>query len=205
MRAAATDIDGNPFVIRLVALSYRGYWTSKGSPSQAGIELDTEAAISWVLEHFNSPDTKIVLWGQSIGAGVASLAAASLARSDPASFRRVSGLLLETPFVDLRAMLVALYPQKYLPYRYLTPFLMSIWDSKAALESIGSRQPPLQVSLLQAGNDEIVPDGQAAVLKEACSSQGMHVVHHIVPGALHQEVMMKPRGRKEIVAFLQSL
>ncbi|OAL31001.1 hypothetical protein AYO22_01296 [Fonsecaea multimorphosa] len=55
----------------IVALSYRGFWKSKGSPSQTGIELDAEAALEWVLGRYDSDRTRFVVWGQSIGAGVA--------------------------------------------------------------------------------------------------------------------------------------
>ena len=123
-----------------VALSYRGYWESKGSASQVGIELDAEAALNWILDRYNQK-TKIIIWGQSIGAGVATVSLANLLRNGHENLHRFSGLLLETPFVDLKAMLVALYPQKYLPYRYLAPFLWSTWDSKTALHQIGEWKP----------------------------------------------------------------
>ncbi|ETN45346.1 uncharacterized protein HMPREF1541_09177 [Cyphellophora europaea CBS 101466] len=187
--------------VSMVALSYRGFWTSSGSPSQKGIELDAKVALQWVLGRY-SQDTKIVLWGQSIGSGVATLAAANLLRKDRAQFDRISGILLETPFVDLRAMLVALYPQKWLPYRYLTPFLMSTWETKRGLEEIGSARSNVQVMLLQAGADEIVPDGQAGVLEDACRERGIRVERRVVPGALHQDIMMKPAGRGQIASFI---
>jgi uncharacterized protein len=68
-----------------------------------------------------------VLWAQSIGAGVATTALASLLESgvDAIKLSCIRGLLLETPFIDLQSMLVALYPQKILPYRYFSPFLQS--------------------------------------------------------------------------------
>ena len=195
----------HPRQVSILALSYRGFWTSKGKPSQAGIELDAEAALDWVLQRYEAKDTKVVLWGQSIGAGVASLAAARLLRKDPSKFKLVQGLLLETPFVGLRAMLVALYPQKWLPYRYLAPFLWSTWDSRKALGEIGAGDVNMRVMLLQAGDDEIVPDGQAAVLKSICRKHSMEVELEVIPGALHTEVMLKGRGRHHIVRFLTTM
>ena len=192
------DID-----MSIIALSYRGFWTSRGSPSQAGIELDAEAALDWALKEYDS-QTDIVIWGQSIGAGVACVSAATLLRRDPEKFKRITGLLLETPFVDLRAMLIALYPQKFLPYRYLTPFLKSTWDSKTALEQIGDSSPDLRVTMLQAGDDEIVPDGQAAILEGVCRQRGIKIERFVIPGALHTDVMMKGQGKSHIVRFLKS-
>ena len=105
----------------LVALSYRGYWTSTGRASQRGIELDAQALLTWVETEFGT-DTKVILWGQSIGAGVASTATATyLLRNDQKL--HIQGLILETPFSNIRSMLSAMYPQKWLPYGYLWPFL----------------------------------------------------------------------------------
>lgn len=190
--------------INVVALSYRGFWKSRGSPSQTGIELDAQAALDWVLERYKSDCTDFVIWGQSIGAGVACVSAATLLKRHPAAFARIRGLLLETPFVDLRAMLVALYPQRFLPYRYLAPFLLSLWDSKTALEQIGDRAPNLKVKMLQAGDDEIVPDGQAAILERVCEQRNLPVERQVISGALHTNTMMKSQGKNHIVRFLKS-
>jgi uncharacterized protein len=190
--------------LRLIALSYRGFWKSKGKPSQTGIELDAQAAFRWAMGRYEDESTSFVIWGQSIGAGVACTAARTLMNKDAAAFSRLKGLLLETPFVDLRAMLVALYPQKFLPYRYLTPFLQSIWDSKTALEHIADQRPGLKVLMLQAGDDEIVPDGQAGILEKACAERGLPVERQVISGALHTNVMMKSQGKVNIIRFLKS-
>ncbi|KIW28282.1 uncharacterized protein PV07_07959 [Cladophialophora immunda] len=188
----------------IVALSYRGFWKSRGSPSQTGIELDAEAALEWVRSRYNCDHARFVVWGQSIGAGVATVSLANLSRHGDANLQRFSGLLLETPFVDLKAILIALYPQKFLPYRYLAPFLRSTWDSKTALHQIGKSRPNMRVLILEAGNDEIVPPGQAAVLEQVCREEKLEVVRQTVAGALHTEVMVKGQGRSHIVRFLQS-
>ncbi|EXJ95730.1 hypothetical protein A1O1_00854 [Capronia coronata CBS 617.96] len=189
----------------IVALSYRGYWKSQGSPSQAGIELDAEAALNWVLTRYDPDRTKVVVWGQSIGAGAATVGLANLSRTDKDGLQRISGLLLETPFVDLKAMLVALYPQKFLPYRYLTPFLRSTWDSKTSLHTIGKVNPDLRTLILEAGDDEIVPAGQGAILENACKEEGMNVDRKTVSGALHTDVVAKGQGRNHIVKLLESV
>lgn len=64
----------------IVALSYRGYWTSRGKPSQQGIERDAVAALDWVQKMYENAAlpgrATVILWGQSIGAAVATTAAA---------------------------------------------------------------------------------------------------------------------------------
>ncbi|KAL8848966.1 MAG: hypothetical protein Q9221_006061 [Calogaya cf. arnoldii] len=201
----------------LVAVSYRGYWTSRGRPSEHGIHFDAAAAIEYATKQLHKPNDQpigLVLWGQSIGAGVAVSAAAALSSTkqrgegnmsggDPTVASPVSGLLLETPFVSVRAMLTAIYPQKWLPYRYLGPFLRNHWDSRAALRKIAdpSVQGP-KILILQAGNDELVPSGQAVELEETCEGLGLDVQCVVVSNALHNEAAAKGQGRRAIVDFL---
>lgn len=217
---------GSDVQYTLVALSYRGFWKSSGRASQRGIELDSQAALNWIFARYgNLPNVEFVLWGQSIGAGVATIAAArQLEVTKQSTFssgqvHKIAGLLLETPFTSLRAMLVALYPQKFLPYRYLGPFLKSTWDSEAAFASIGmslaqkttltsingDRHGTFHVLLLEAGDDELVPKGDAEKLLSACRvSKEIGADHKVVKGALHTDVMTKTEGKKEIVRFLKT-
>ena len=193
----------------VVALSYRGYWTSKGRPSERGIKLDAQAALQWVLGKYDLSDTKIVIWGQSIGAGVATTALAHLleTETDGRKLNAVSGLVLETPFVDMRSMLVAIYPQKFLPYRYLHPFLRSTWDSNGALQRVAAVKPTglQKILILQAGSDEIVPDGQAESLRRVCAEGGLDAELKVIKGALHTEIMAKHEGQKMIAEFLKNV
>jgi uncharacterized protein len=193
----------------VVAVSYRGFWTSKGRPSERGIKLDAQAALQWVLGKYDLSRTKIVIWGQSIGAGVATTALANLleTETDGRKLNAISGLVLETPFVDLQSMLVALYPQKFLPYRYLYPFLRSTWDSNSALQQVAAAKPTRlqKILILQAGSDEIVPDGQAELLRRVCAEGGLDTELKVIKGALHTEIMAKYEGRKMIAEFLENV
>jgi fermentation-respiration switch protein FrsA (DUF1100 family) len=88
-----------------VCCSYRGYWTSSGRPSERGIIRDAVATLHWVkndLESRANPDgCDVILWGQSIGAGVAT----SLAAKEDIFSRqlRLKLLILETPFLGMYA------------------------------------------------------------------------------------------------------
>jgi acetyl esterase/lipase len=62
----------------------------------------------------------------------------------------------------------------------------------------------VQVLLLQAGDDEIVPDGQARMLEDSCTEKGLRVERQVISSALHQDVMMKAAGRRHIVQFVTS-
>ena len=187
----------------LVALSYRGYWTSTGRASQRGIELDAQALLTWVETEFGT-DTKVILWGQSIGAGVASTATATyLLRNDQKL--HIQGLILETPFSNIRSMLSAMYPQKWLPYGYLWPFLWNHWDSEAALRSIAQHMDKPRVLVLPAIKDEIVPASEADKLEQLCQDIGLQMERQDVRGALHTEATLKKSGQDALGKFVAAL
>jgi pimeloyl-ACP methyl ester carboxylesterase len=194
----------------IVALSYRGFWTSKGRPTQRGIELDAAAILDWICtreETQNNPTT-MILWGQSIGAGVATNATARYIQRQNVVMGKspnITGLLLETPFVSIKDMLIALYPQKWLPYRYLGPFLRNHWNSREALEIVAAQSPAVlpKVLLLTAGSDELVPEFSGIELEEICKINDITVTRQVIPRALHTEVMLKEDGIRSAVDFIR--
>jgi len=92
--------------IGLVALEYRGYGGNAGSPTERGLLADADAAYAFAAAHY--PAKQIVLWGQSLGSGVAVAIAAK---------RTVGRLILEAPFTSAVALAELHY--RYLPTRLL--------------------------------------------------------------------------------------
>lgn len=74
----------------IVALSYRGYAGSSGRPSERGLLLDAAAAYAFTTARYNADS--IVVWGFSLGTGVA----VALAAEQP-----VGKLVLEAPYTSL--------------------------------------------------------------------------------------------------------
>ncbi|PNS21224.1 hypothetical protein CAC42_1003 [Sphaceloma murrayae] len=188
--------------VTLAALSYRGYWKSTGRPSQVGIEKDAQSFLAWATR--SHPSSDVVIWGQSIGAGIAMSALASMLTSKGEQLApRITHAILETPFVSMRRMLADLYPQKWLPYRHLWPFLRSTWDSEAALRRLGNSEkliPP--ILLLPALDDEVVPKSQADYLEDLCKELKLRHKRVDVAGALHNQASLKPQGRRAIADFI---
>ena len=86
----------------LVALSYRGYAGSSGAPSERGLLLDAQAAYEFTSARYGAD--RIVVWGFSLGTGVA----VALAVEHP-----VSKLILEAPYtstVDVAGALLRIVP-----------------------------------------------------------------------------------------------
>jgi fermentation-respiration switch protein FrsA (DUF1100 family) len=90
----------------LVALSYRGYAGSSGRPSERGLLQDASAAYAFTAARYNA--NQIVVWGFSLGTGVA----VALAAEQP-----VGKLILEAPYtsiVDIAGSLLRIVPVRWL-------------------------------------------------------------------------------------------
>ncbi len=90
----------------VVALSYRGYGGSTGTPTEDGLINDARAAYDFTAARY--PAERIVLWGESLGSGVA----VALAAEKP-----VARIALQAPFSSAVDIGAARYP--FLPVRWL--------------------------------------------------------------------------------------
>ncbi|KAH2554611.1 hypothetical protein KXW97_003436 [Aspergillus fumigatus] len=205
----------------VVSLSYRGYWKSSGRASQIGIELDAVAFLQWVAETYGSSpdaDVQMVLWGHSLGTAIASSAAATYLTRQPTTRGPpavpIAGMILEAPMSSTKDMLISLYPQKWLPYRYLWPFLWNNWSSAVALERMARWRdqdrdprehehavPP--ILLLSAEKDEVIPVYAAAELEQEGKKLGLNVDRLDVSGAMHTEIPIKAAGRQAMIDFIK--
>lgn len=120
----------------LVALSYRGYGGSTGSPSEAGLIADGVAAYTFAAARY--PAERIVAWGKSLGSGVAVALAAT---------HKFGRLVLEAPFTS--AADVGAQAYWFLPVRLLMK------DQFRSDARIGKVTAPLLI--LHGARDAVVP------------------------------------------------
>ncbi len=83
----------------IVALSYRGYAGSSGRPSEQGLLQDAAAAYAFTTARYSAD--KIVVWGFSLGTGVA----VALASEQP-----VGRLILEAPYTSIADVAASAFP-----------------------------------------------------------------------------------------------
>lgn len=99
----------------VMAVDYRGYGASTGSPSEKGLYRDAEAATKYFIDHLRKPGSPAVFWGRSLGCAVASYAAS---KTSP------DALVLESPFPDVRSLFagnpVMLALSLFSTYRFAT-------------------------------------------------------------------------------------
>jgi pimeloyl-ACP methyl ester carboxylesterase len=122
--------------IGLVALEYRGYGGVSGSPTEAGLMADAEAAYKFAAERYSVQ--QLVAWGESLGSGVA----VALASEKP--FGRI---ILEAPFTSAAAVGAERY--WYMPVRLLMK------DQFRSDERIAQIKVP--VMILHGVHDHVVP------------------------------------------------
>jgi len=117
--------------------AYRGYAGSDGTPTEDGLYLDARAALDW-LNRQGVRDEAIVLYGQSLGSGVA---------TKMASERKVALVVLEAPYtstVDVAAFRFPIVPVSW---------LMS--DRYESVARIGKITAPILV--MHGGDDYVIP------------------------------------------------
>ena len=120
----------------LVALSYRGYGGSSGAPTEVGLLSDALAAYAFTTARY--PGERIVLWGESLGSGVA----VALASQMP-----VAHVILQSPFTS--AADVGMHRYWFVPVRLLMK------DQFRSDLRVGKITAP--VLILHGDRDDVVP------------------------------------------------
>ena len=129
-RALAADGTG------LIALSYRGYGGSSGRPTEKGLIDDALAAYAFAAARY--PASRLALWGESLGTGVA----VALAAQKP-----VGRIVLESPFTSIADIAAQIY--------WFFPVRLLIKDSFRSDLLIGTVTAPFLI--LHGDKDSIVP------------------------------------------------
>ena len=128
----------NRLGFEVLIIDYRGYGMSTGTPSEFGTYLDAEAAWQYLIQERGITPDHIVVFGRSLGAGIA----ANLAANHPSG-----ALILESAATAIPDLAAELYP--WLPARWLIRFRYDI------LGYLTDIQQPLLV--VHSREDEIIP------------------------------------------------
>ena len=122
----------------MLAVDYRGYGRSGGSPNEAGVYRDADAAYDYLVQVRHVRPKNIIVFGHSLGGAVA---------IDLASRRECGGLIVQSSFTSIRDMArrtfgIPLF--EYIP--------KSRFDSLAKIQQV---QAPILI--VHGTRDEIVP------------------------------------------------
>lgn len=126
----------------LVLVGYRGFGGNPGRPNEAGLYADGRAALAFLAAQ-GIANGRIVLYGESLGSGVATQLAFEAARGG----NPVGAVVLEAPFSSMAAAAQHHYP--YLPAYWL------VKDRYASIDKISNIGAPLLV--VHGERDGVVP------------------------------------------------
>jgi len=129
-------------------IDYRGYGKSSGSLSEDGLYADARAAWDYVtnVKHF-TPES-IVIYGRSIGTGVA---------VELATHTHARALILEAPYTGLRAL-----ARQKAPFILPSLTLQYSFDNLSKIDRIGS-----PILFIHGSNDRLIPPSHSQKLFDA--------------------------------------
>lgn len=160
----------------VLVYDYRGFGRSTGKPDVNGAIADGKAALAFLQATFNYQPAEIIIYGESLGTGVA----AELVKQTPASF---SALVLESGFASLSAQANRRFP--------LIGGLILKRDLPT-IDFIKSFQGKLLI--IHSKNDEIIPYSDSEKLFAASPSKQKQML--TLEGVGHNDpVWNKPEYR----------
>jgi fermentation-respiration switch protein FrsA (DUF1100 family) len=166
----------------LLAMDYRGYGASGGSPCETGFYQDARAALAYATGTLHVPQSRIILYGESIGTGVA----VQMATEYP-----VAAVVLQSPYTSVEARARDLY--LFLPVHWL------IKDRFDSLGKIATVHAPLLV--LHGEKDAVVPIIDGRILFAHANAPKQFVSF---PGEGHNDLDIAGR-LKALLAFCHTI
>jgi pimeloyl-ACP methyl ester carboxylesterase len=169
--------------LAVLLMDYRGYGGNPGTPSEAGLAADADAAVR-ALDDLGFPPGRTVYFGESLGSGVV---AALQARHPPA------GVVLRSPFPELADVGSHHYP--WLPVRAL------LRDRFPVVSHLAGSDVP--VTVIYGDRDSVVPTALSARVADRAPALAERVV---LEGADHNDpVMFGPRVADAVARLARGL
>jgi hypothetical protein len=178
----------------VLALDYRGYGASEGTPTIAGMQLDIDAAMRHLLAHEGVDPNRIVILGQSLGGSLAIYYAAHSAYR-----ANIRAVVIDSAFFDYRQIAREKLASSFItwPFQWL-PWL-TVDDDYSPADSVAAISP-LPLLLIQGDQDAVVPLHHSQQLYERAKEPKERWV---VPGAGHIQSLENEDVRKRLVKYLR--
>tara|TARA_B100001564_G_scaffold358254_1_gene376447 strand:+ start:685 stop:1611 length:927 start_codon:yes stop_codon:yes gene_type:complete len=135
----------------IFAVSYRGFGNSQGKPTEQGLYTDARTAMNYLLNELNLKPSDIVIYGESLGTGVA---------VQMATEYHTHALILEAPYTSIVNVAKHRYP-------YL-PISLALKDRFESIDKIGSVASP--IFIMHGHKDRIIPISNGMALLEAAKA-----------------------------------
>ncbi len=172
-------IDFTQLGYTVLMIDYRGYGKSTGTPGEKEFYQDANIVFTWARQHLSF--TKIIFYGRSLGAAVA---------SQLATQHTPNLLILETPFDELAGVVSAPLKAmlKWIPLRYQ-------FSNKEHLPLIACRK-----MIFHGTNDWVVPLRSAEKLKPLLTPSDQFF---LIDGGSHRNLREFDAYHKHLAEVLQ--
>ena len=157
--------------VGLLLTEYRGFGGNPGSPDEKGLYADGRSVLDWLADE-GIPPSRIVLYGESLGSGVATKMAAELSAQGTPPL----ALVLEAPFTSVPA--VAQRRFWWLPAAWLT---LDRFDNLSRIADIDT-----EMLILHGTADRVVPYDMGVALADAAGQRARFLS---LEGAGHIELL----------------
>lgn len=152
----------------VLLIDYQGYGKSEGTPSEKNLYLDGKASLEWLRKEKKVNPEEIVLFGKSLGSGVA---------VELATKTTFKGLILESPFTSLASVAGSHFPYKFFPVSLL---LIDKFDNAAKIHQVDS---PL---LITHGTEDRIVDKKEG--EKLFKQANMPKELYLIEGADHNNI-----------------
>lgn len=165
----------------VLMIDYRGYGKSSGRPTEAGFYVDAELVLGWAQSKIQY--TKLIIYGRSLGAAVASMLATKI---------QPDLLILETPFDEILGVIWdPLQPlARLLPAR-------NVFSNKDHLANVHCRK-----LIFHGTADRIVPLNSALGLKPFLGPLDEFI---IIPEGGHRNLRTFPEYQLKLAEALDAI
>ena len=136
--------------LSVLIIDYRGYGQSQGRPTEDGTYLDADAAWHYLTEFQQIPPERIIVFGRSLGGGVAAYTAQTY---------RPAALILESTFTSVPDLAAESYP--FLPARLLSRIQ---YNTQGRLPHIAC-----PVLIVHSRDDRLIPFHHGQALADAAN------------------------------------
>jgi abhydrolase domain-containing protein 12 len=176
--------DGSTSNIHILAIDYRGFGLSTGSPTETGIIIDGIAAVNWAINVAKVPSSRIVILGQSLGTAVTAAVVERYAKEgvDFAGVVLVAGFTTLTellPSYSIAGWLPILAPLKTSPalFRLWSNYIVDKWPSATRIANFVRLSKRVRLFIVHAKDDAEIPwtnaEGLFLAAANATTEKGM--------------------------------
>ena len=165
----------------VLLVSYRGYGDNPGQPTEQNLISDSALALEWLFKKEGISSKEVILFGESLGSGVAIALAVQYS---------VKGLIFDGAFSSIVELGQSTYP--FFPIRWM---LKDTWDSIIRIRKVKS-----PILFIHSKKDAVVPFRFAQRLFQEANEPKKHIwLEH----SGHNDNLEIEAVRQSIIDFIQ--